>query len=346
MRMKKLLLLLTLLPLMTQAQTSRITTLQSARNLAISDGQKTSNHLLKSGESVVLRFKDGQLIAGSDTLTPESVSLRLKSLPRFAMDEDSTAFNNKYGVDFGLLALRRSLNVGQWNSIVIPVSLTGSQLRDAFGEEAQLAAFTRVTDGTIPTVELESIDLQTDEVVLTANQHYLLKPSREPDVAEGHQTSVVYGTAKVLGPVYAIAGVSMESGQTAKYQSMRSDDRQTTIRIRGSYSSHEVSVVANPRYVLGDEGYFSQLTETITQKGFRSYVEDAGNEHPAYVRFYIDGVAEDVSDPTGISAALVNSKGVKSKGVKSDKMYDLQGRRVAQPARGLYIVGGKKVIIK
>ena len=59
------------------------------------------------------------------------------------------------------------------------------------------------------------------------------------------------------------------------------------------------------------------------------------------MRFYIDGVAEDVSDPTGISAALV-----KSKGVKSDKMYDLQGRRVAQPARGLYIVGGKKVIVK
>jgi hypothetical protein len=75
-------------------------------------------------------------------------------------------------------------------------------------------------------------------------------------------------------------------------------------------------------------------------------VEDAGNEHPAYVRFYIDGVAEDVSDPTGISAALVNREEVKSKGVKSDKMYDLQGRRVAQPARGLYIVGGKKVIIK
>ena len=283
MRMKKLLLLLTLLPLMTQAQTSRITTLQSARNLAISDGQKTSNHLLKSGESVVLRFKDGQLIAGSDTLTPESVSLRLKSLPRFAMDEDSTAFNNKYGVDFGLLALRRSLNVGQWNSIVIPVSLTGSQLRDAFGEEAQLAAFTRVTDGTIPTVELESIDLQTDEVVLTANQHYLLKPSREPDIAEGRQTTVAYGGAKVAGPVYAIAGVSLP---------------------------------------------------------FAAY------EHPAYVRFYIDGVAEDVSDPTGISAALVNSEEVKSKGVKSDKMYDLQGRRVAQPARGLYIVGGKKVIIK
>jgi hypothetical protein len=35
-----------------------------------------------------------------------------------------------------------------------------------------------------------------------------------------------------------------------------------------------------------------------------------------------------------------------SEEVNSDKMYDLQGRRVAQPVKGLYIVGGKKVIIK
>lgn len=31
---------------------------------------------------------------------------------------------------------------------------------------------------------------------------------------------------------------------------------------------------------------------------------------------------------------------------KSAPVYDLQGRRVAQPAKGLYIVNGKKVIIK
>lgn len=339
--MRKWFLLLTLLPLMSQAQTSRITTLQSARNLAVTNGKQTSNHLLKGTENVVMRFKDGKLIVGSDTLSPETTSLRLKSLTRFAMDEDSAAFNNKYGVDFGLLALRRSLNVGQWNSLVVPFAMTGSQLLDAFGEEAQLAAYKGVTDGTIPTVELERVDLQTDEVVVTPNQHYLLKPSREPDIAEGRQTTVVYGGAKVAGPVYAIAGVTLESGQTPKYQSMRSPDRKTTVRIRGSYSSLEIPVSGNPRYVLGDEGYFYQLTEATVQKGFRTYVEEASSEHPAYVRFYIDGVAEDVSDPTGINAALMNSEEV-----NRDKMYDLQGRRVAQPVKGLYIVGGKKVIIK
>ena len=43
-------------------------------------------------------------------------------------------------------------------------------------------------------------------------------------------------------------------------------------------------------------------------------------------------------DATGIKAA----ESVTERGV----VYDLQGRRVAQPARGLYIENGKKVIIK
>ena len=43
---------------------------------------------------------------------------------------------------------------------------------------------------------------------------------------------------------------------------------------------------------------------------------------------------------TGIDATLVNSEKVNS------VVYDLQGRRVAQPTKGLYIVNGKKVVIK
>jgi hypothetical protein len=42
---------------------------------------------------------------------------------------------------------------------------------------------------------------------------------------------------------------------------------------------------------------------------------------------------------TGISATLVNSE---QRIVNS--VYDLQGRKVAQPTKGLYIVNGKKVM--
>lgn len=48
-----------------------------------------------------------------------------------------------------------------------------------------------------------------------------------------------------------------------------------------------------------------------------------------------------VDDPTAISAVSDSNQGRDAKAV-----YDLQGRRVANPAKGLYIVGGKKVLLK
>ncbi|MBQ7513191.1 MAG: hypothetical protein IJS95_02235, partial [Prevotella sp.] len=37
---------------------------------------------------------------------------------------------------------------------------------------------------------------------------------------------------------------------------------------------------------------------------------------------------------------------IEVKGVNDNSWYDLQGRRVAQPKKGLYIVNGKKVVLK
>ena len=41
---------------------------------------------------------------------------------------------------------------------------------------------------------------------------------------------------------------------------------------------------------------------------------------------------------------MVNGEGLKVNG--SEVYYDLQGRRVLYPTKGLYIVNGKKVILK
>ena len=47
----------------------------------------------------------------------------------------------------------------------------------------------------------------------------------------------------------------------------------------------------------------------------------------------------DFGDVTGINE-------VQGSGFKANGYYDLQGRKVAQPNKGLYIVNGKKVVIK
>jgi hypothetical protein len=76
---------------------------------------------------------------------------------------------------------------------------------------------------------------------------------------------------------------------------------------------------------------FYKLTSGNTIGYGKAYLTYSGAGAPEFFSF---------DESTGIDATLVNSE--KVNGV----VYDLQGRRVSQPAKGLYIVNGKKVVIK
>jgi hypothetical protein len=52
---------------------------------------------------------------------------------------------------------------------------------------------------------------------------------------------------------------------------------------------------------------------------------------------YIDEEGDDEGGTTSVDLSTLNSK-------PSTEVYDLQGRRVANPTKGVYIVGGRKVI--
>ena len=62
---------------------------------------------------------------------------------------------------------------------------------------------------------------------------------------------------------------------------------------------------------------------------------------PAGAREYLEFAFEDDNETTGLSEEL-RMKNEES----AAAWYDLQGRKVAQPTKGLYIVNGKKVVIK
>jgi len=73
-------------------------------------------------------------------------------------------------------------------------------------------------------------------------------------------------------------------------------------------------------------------TKTSYYRAFLALPPSAGARSTVAVRFG--------DDATGISS-MVN--GQRS---KTNEVYDLQGRRVAQPTKGLYIINGKKMIVK
>ena len=92
-------------------------------------------------------------------------------------------------------------------------------------------------------------------------------------------------------------------------------------------------------YVLGATD--GQLHNVATYVGTNTLAIPAGKAFLRYSGSASRQLALDFGDePTGISAMTKNVE------VKDNAYFDLQGRRVAQPRKGLYIVNGKKVVIK
>jgi hypothetical protein len=87
-------------------------------------------------------------------------------------------------------------------------------------------------------------------------------------------------------------------------------------------------------------GFYKVGTAGASLEAGRAYLqipaETASSRSALKLRF------DDEDEATGISASLTNSE----ERIVNSAVYDLQGRRVEQPQRGLYIRNGKKVVVK
>ena len=68
-------------------------------------------------------------------------------------------------------------------------------------------------------------------------------------------------------------------------------------------------------------------------KGFRAY-------------FKVKGAAQGAKAMVMMDNSLTGVKTILNENLQNEQVYDLQGRKVTRPAKGLYIMNGKKVIIK
>ena len=349
--MKKIQILCTIalvcaLPVRGQMKATRTAALTGARNLTLTTVKGTTYYYLVSSNDVqTLHFGESGVRIGQDEFAEGEIqSMRFRSLPRLLMDEDSLTFNKKMVLDHGLVALRRTLGLGCWNSIVLPIDLTGTQLRDAFGEDAQLAGIRGVSEEDETAIEFQTLDLATDDVVLKANNHYMLKPTKEPDVSSTASLAN-FAQGRVKGPIYLFPNVSLRTNQTPRFQTVESKDGGTQVRFRGTYTTLDGSAKLNQKvepgvYTLDEETHGFVLNEdSVAVKAFRSWVKDISQESKA-LRFYVDGV--ELADGIG---EIVQS--TKFKVQSGDAVFDLSGRCVSAPKRrGIYIINGKKVVIR
>ena len=98
------------------------------------------------------------------------------------------------------------------------------------------------------------------------------------------------------------------------------------------------------RYVFQNQtsgagaGFYKLPTTGVTIPKGKAYLEISKDDAPKAPSFCVDLDGE----TTGIKVINFNEDNNQNNG----QMFDLQGRRIAEPTKGVYIVNGKKVIIK
>ena len=341
------------------AVVSRQQALLNAKNLeVVTTGGATYYFLVTTNDYQRMTFSDGNVeIDGTVIPFSDIKSISYRTLSRVILDEDSTTYNRANVVNFGLLGLRRTMVVGQWNSLVLPVSLTTEQIIDAFGEGTQVAKPRGLKEDDATVVELTTIDMEPHATVINANYHYLVRPTREPDVtADKFIINFLPGTSRLYGPVYLIPQVVLAKNPFVRAQSFYASDTQYKAVFRGTYTKLDDSVVkgttiSNKRieagtYMLNDEGLYVQNTEPAEVKAFSSWVEAITPEDKP-LTFYLDGES---LNPTAIADLHIAQP---AETTTDDGIYDLGGRRVGtMPADrsrlkpGMYVIQGRKVIIK
>ena len=205
------------------------------------------------------------------------------------------------------VTLKRTLIEG-WNGLVLPFDMTVEDVKTTFNASA-VKAFSSIANGeNAVTLGFE------DATTVSAGQPVMIK-------ATGGSEYTIENV--LLSADAALKTVAQEDG-TAKFV------------FTGTYAPTTLTEVS---FVLinGTKYYYHEAGTTATSaKAFRGYFVDESTEASA-----AKSVIFDFNEATGIenvNAAVNNAD--------NGAVYDLQGRRVVKPSKGIYVANGKKVVIK
>ena len=217
-----------------------------------------------------------------------------------------------------------------WNSIILPVDMTAAQVKEAFGENTQLAKFNALEDNWI---KFSTVNVAGDNVVLEKNTPYIIYPTKEP---LGNYSYTIDGVTQILnGPVYVAKGINYDDQTSELTYTVNGGGMTYT----GSYS--------NPTTVSDDSYMFSKgdLIHTIKShdvKAYRCWLKD--DMHTGrMLMFSIDG--NGMGGTTGIHVIEENKHNTNT------GIYNLGGVRmntnnVDKLPKGVYIVNNKVVVKK
>lgn len=290
-------------------------------------------------------------------------------------DQEDGAYINAQAADDNktlqksVVYLHRTMNTDKWNSLVLPISLNVGQVKSIFGDQVHISEFKGAYDENHPQrIIFDPITADrndADAIAIKEGKLYLVKPTADGGMPAGQPEKTFTYNGKTISVTnyYTIVGVTFKQQKDVK-------DINYSARVEGTKGSEEYGkpnqvqfvgtyvkcfdtnqIPANS-YVLkgnnegGTAGLWYYRTVETNTKGFRGWLQSKGQASKVF-EYEIEGVVEQVNGNTtaidGIEAAQQHSANI----------YNLNGQLVRQGATsteglpsGLYIVGGKKLVVK
>lgn len=250
---------------------------------------------------------------------------------------------------------QRSFVEGEWNSLIMPVNLTKAQFDEAFGSDAKLAKANKVYDSNgnlvIGFSLVEEDKNNANSAYLVANTPYIINISKK--TAQKGAITIDAGT--ISGDIYKVDNSLAPGGVTFTYdndkatnpieqnfpvdQAITTKWGMTDLKFIGSYDNHQDLEAGN---YIWNNGKLYLTKNNHWMKGYRCWlVPTWSGSATGNAKLLSFGFGN--GETTGINMpSMVNTTG-------STKVYNLNGQRVdnmlgVQP--GIYIVNGKKVVVK
>ena len=209
------------------------------------------------------------------------------------------------------VTMHRTLQAGSWNALTMPYALS-SLFLNLMKEEYGITAVKELTGATL---DGSTLNLTFEDATsIEAGKPYLVKVENDLDFSKLAMANVT--VSKTLQPVtFTYVDFVPTLGKTE----ITGDDPKSVL------------------FMTSDNTLESASELPANIKGFRAYFQLKGDAVNA-TSFKLD-LGE--GEATGIK-----SMDIEHSTLNIEHCYDLQGRRVAQPKKGVYIQNGKKVVIK
>ena len=251
---------------------------------------------------------------------------------------------------------QRSFVEGEWNSLIMPVDLTKAQFDEAFGSDAKLAEANKVYDSNgnlvIGFSLVEENKDKANSAYLAANTPYIIYIGKKATP----QDITTIDAGPISGEIYKVDNSLAAGGVTFTYDNDKATnpieqnfpvDQAITpkwemagLKLIGSYNNHQDLEAGNYIWNNGDLYYLTKNNHWM--KGYRCWLaptwSGSATGNAKLLTFgFGNGETTSINMPS-----MGNTTG-------STKVYNLNGQRVdnmlgVQP--GIYIVNGKKVVVK